>query len=195
MTARTARLGLEGDGLRFAASTGSGHQLILDDAAGDAGPRPAELLLVSLAGCAAMDVASILRKKRQVVDRYEVRIHGVQRDALHPHVFERIDVLHVIAGSSIDPEAVRRAIELSATRYCTVGSNLAAGVAEIHHAYLIQETGCAADGEERFAEVVVIGPYAQIADGSPELEAGAESRRATRERAGDSVAHALPRAR
>ena len=104
-----------------------------------------------------MDVISILRKKRQVVDRYEVRVSGAQRDDHHPHVFERIDVLHVVEGPSIDEEAVRRAIELSATRYCTVTGNLAAGPAEIHHAYLARS---GPGREERFREVAATGPYA-----------------------------------
>jgi putative redox protein len=150
----TARLG--GDGLRFEVETGSGHRLVLDDAAGDSGPRPAELLLVAQAGCTAMDVVSILRKKRQDVRRYEVRVSGRQRDDRYPHVFERIDILHVIDGEGCSVEAIRRAIELSAGRYCTVTANLASGVAEIHHAYLVRGEA----GEERYGEVLVSGPSA-----------------------------------
>ena len=108
-------------GLRFTARTGSGHDLVIDGAEGDAGPRPAELVAVAIAGCAAMDVISILRKKRQEIGRYEVKAQAEQRDGAHPAVFVRIDIIHVVDGSSIDVEAVRRAIELSATRYCSVG--------------------------------------------------------------------------
>lgn len=165
MTTKTARVAIDGDGLRLTAETGSGHHLILDDAAGDAGPRPAELLLVSQAGCTAMDVISILRKKRQVVERYEVRVRGLQRDNPQPHVFERIDIVHVVEGPHLDVESVRRAIELSATRYCTVTGNLAAGPAEIHHGFLLRRlTGGTAD--ERYEEVVVTGPWATTT-GSP----------------------------
>lgn len=160
MTIKTATVTLVGDGLRLAAETGSGHHLVLDDVAGDAGPRPAELLMVSQAGCTAMDVISILRKKRQVIDRYEVQVRGTQRDESHPHVFVRIDIVHVVEGPSLDPEAVRRAIELSATGYCTVTGNLAAGPAEIHHGYRLR-TG--PDGAEQTAEVTVTGPYADRA--------------------------------
>jgi hypothetical protein len=64
-----------------------------------------------------------------------------------------MSVVHVVEGD-VDIEAVRRAIELSATRYCTVTANLAAGVTEIHHAYLVKD----AAGEEYFGEVVVTGP-------------------------------------
>ena len=153
MGTRTAVARLEGDGMRFVATTGSGHSIVMDDAEGDTGPRPAELLVVAQAGCTAMDVLSILRKKRQPVTHYEVRVSGEQRDTRHPHVFERIDVVHVVDGD-VDPEAVRRAVELSATRYCTVTGNLASGVAEIHHAYLVRDAG----GEEHAGEVVVTGP-------------------------------------
>ena len=100
-----------------------------------------------------MDVVSILRKKRQAFSRYEVRVVGEQRDEPAPHVFERLRIIHVVEGD-VDVESVRRAIELSATRYCTVTGNLASGVAEIHHAYIVRD----AAGEEHYGEVVVTGP-------------------------------------
>jgi putative redox protein len=100
-----------------------------------------------------MDVASILRKKRQAFARYEVRVSAEQRDDPPPHVFERLRIVHVVDGP-VEIEAVRRAIELSATKFCTVTGNLASGVTEIHHAYLVR----GADGEEHSAEVVVTGP-------------------------------------
>ena len=155
MSAHAAVARLTGDGLRFVATTGSGHSIVMDSAAGDGGPRPAEVLLVAQAGCTAMDVASILRKKRQPFTRYEVRVAGEQREDAVPHVYTVIRIVHVLEGD-VDPEAVRRAIELSATRYCTVTGNLASGVAEIHHAYLIRSSG----RDERYQEVVVTGPRA-----------------------------------
>ncbi len=154
---KTALVQLDGDGLRFRAQSGSGHSLVMDDAEGDGGPRPIELLLVGLAGCTAMDVISILRKKRQAFTRYEVRVAGDQRDDPVPHVFEVIRILHVVDGD-IDPEALRRAIELSATRYCTVTANLASGVAEVRHGYLLRSS----DGDERYRDVVVTGPDAAV---------------------------------
>ena len=59
----------------------------------------------------------------------------------HPHAFTRFDVVHVVDGAGIDPEAVRRSIELSATKYCSVGSTLASGALEIHHSYLLRDAG------------------------------------------------------
>ena len=153
MTTKTAALALVGDGLRFAATSGSGHTITLDNATGNSGMRPAELIPVAVAGCTAMDVISILRKKRQAVDRYEVRASGEQMDD-HPNAFTRIDIVHVVEGRDIDPEAVHRAIELSATKYCSVGATLSGGFVEIHHSYVIRD----GLGEERMAKVVVTGP-------------------------------------
>jgi putative redox protein len=153
MATKTVTVTLEGHESRFVALTGSGHTIVMDTAEGDSGPRPAELLVVAQAGCTAMDVASILRKKRQSFTCYEVRVSAEQRDDPPPHVFERVRIVHVVDGP-VEIEAVRRAIELSATKYCTVTGNLASGVTEIHHAYLVH----GADGVEHYAEVVVTGP-------------------------------------
>jgi putative redox protein len=157
MSLKTVTATLEGDGLRLVARTGGGHVVAMDDASGDTAPRPAELLLVAQAGCTAMDVVSILRKKRQTITSYEVRVAGQQRDEPHPHVFERILIIHAVEGD-VSAEALRRAIELSATRYCTVTANLASGIAEIRHAYVIRD----AAGEKTYGEVLVTGPQMAI---------------------------------
>jgi putative redox protein len=157
MTTKTASVTLAGDHLRFIGRTGSGHRIALDDSTGDTGARPAELIPLALAGCTAMDVISILRKKRQEVTRYEVRAAAVQADDA-PAVFVRVDVIHDIEGPDLDIEAVRRAIELSATRYCAVGSTLATGLTEIHHRYLVHD----GIGGRASGEVVVIGPDARV---------------------------------
>ena len=153
MATKTAVLRLADDGLQFEATTGSGHTIVLDDSARDTGARPAELLGVALAACTAMDVISILRKKRQPVTAYEIRVSGTQMSD-QPHAFVRFDVVHVVDGAGVDAEAVRRSVELSATKYCSVGSTLAAASLEIHHAYLLRDP----DGTERSADVVVMGP-------------------------------------
>jgi putative redox protein len=153
MSKKTVTAKLDGTGLRLVAETGSGHTIVMDTADDDTGPRPAEVLMVAQAGCTAMDVVAILRKKRQSFTRYEVRVVGDQRDEPHPHVFEHVRVIHVVEGD-VEVEAVRRAIELSATKYCTVTGNLASGVAEIRHAYIVRDRA----GEEHYGEVVVTGP-------------------------------------
>ena len=79
MAVKTASVTLEGGELRFVGRVGSGHSVVLDDGKGDTGVRPAELVPLALAGCTAMDVISILRKKRQPVTSYEVHAEGEQR--------------------------------------------------------------------------------------------------------------------
>ena len=81
------------------------------------GFRPMELMAVSLAGCTAMDVISIIRKKRQDVTAYEVKVHADQADT-HPHVFTQSLITYEVTGHEIDEASVLRAIQLSAERYC-----------------------------------------------------------------------------
>jgi len=115
-------------GLSF---TGTGHStgftlpLGADPSVGgeNDGFRPTELLLVGLAGCTAMDVASILSKKRQVVTSFEVKAHG-ERAPEDPKRFTSFLVEYVIKGEGIDPEAVERAVELSEEKYCSVMATL-----------------------------------------------------------------------
>jgi putative redox protein len=152
---KTARARLAGEALQFRIVSGSGHVVIVDTADRNAGARPAELLLMALAGCTGMDVISILRKKREPVERYEVSVAGEQRQG-HPAAFERILVQHVVHGR-VAPEAVRRAVELSATRYCAVGATLSAGATRITHRYRLL-----ADGAVTEADVCTIGPHRPI---------------------------------
>ncbi|MBN1536695.1 MAG: OsmC family protein [Anaerolineales bacterium] len=81
------------------------------------GARPMELFAIGLAGCTAMDVISILQKKRMGVTEFEVQAH-VERADEHPKVFTHIVLEYVVYGHEIKEDAVVRAIELSATRYC-----------------------------------------------------------------------------
>ena len=114
-------------GMRFDVETGSGHHVILDAAehngGQDTGPRPMEMLLVALASCAGMDIISILRKKRQEITGYELRVHGMRAED-YPKVFVDITVEHIFTGHNIRPEAVQRAIELTEERYCGASAML-----------------------------------------------------------------------
>src|SRR5579885_2170662 len=94
-----------------------------------AGPQPHRLLLVALAGCTAMDVISILRKKRQQVSGLTVVVQGSRADE-HPKVYTQIEVLYRVRGNNVSPQAVERSIELSKTRYCPVMATLSK-VAEV----------------------------------------------------------------
>ena len=127
-------------GMRVSSRTGSGFTITYDtEEAGDqrSGPSPAETVLSALAGCTSQDVASILRKKRQVPDAYQIAVTG-ERATEHPRVFTSIVVEHRITGD-IDPEAVRRSVELSATRYCPVSAMLSASV-RIEHRFRLERT-------------------------------------------------------
>jgi len=148
-------------GLRFVAATGSGHEIVLDNATGDTGARPTELILAAIAGCTAMDVVEILAKKRQVVTAYRTEVSGQQRE-VSPNVYLEIDVLHVVEGD-VDTEAVRRSIELSATKYCTVSAQVASGPCRIHHRYRILRPAGSERPVEETAEVVVTGPLMALA--------------------------------
>jgi putative redox protein len=118
------------EGLRFVGTDRSGYTVHLDATAAEGGgmaPTPMELLLISLAGCSAMDVVAILRKKRQPVEHLEVRVRGRRRDE-HPTVFTTIDLEYVVHGADVDPVAVGRAIDLSRERYCPVWAMLGTSV-------------------------------------------------------------------
>jgi len=128
------------DGMHFVGNT-EGFRIDLDaeESVGGvgAGPQPPRLLLQALAGCTAMDVISILRKKRQQVSGLSVEVQGSRADQ-HPRVYTRIEVLYRVRGQNVDPQAVARAIELSATRYCPVIAMLGK-VAEVRTRYAIEE--------------------------------------------------------
>lgn len=116
------------EGLSFTGSAGSGYQVDLggEAAAGgkEDGFRPLELMALSLAGCTAMDVISILQKKRQEVQDFTVHVVAERADE-HPRVFTAATIQYHITGRQIDERAVIRAIELSATRYCPAQGMLA----------------------------------------------------------------------
>jgi putative redox protein len=114
-------------GMSFTGSADSGYEVPLgtDIELGGAndGFRPLELMAVSLAGCTAMDVISILRKKQQDVTGFEVKVHA-ERAEEHPKVFVHIVINYLVTGHNVDEQAVRRAIELSTTKYCPAQSML-----------------------------------------------------------------------
>jgi len=121
---------------QFVASDNRGHHLLIDDAAGNTGPKPIELIAIGLAGCTAFDVVNILRKKRQDVTAYDVNVEADQRQE-PPNIFTKVRIRHVVTGADVSEEAVKAAIHLSESKYCSVSAMLAASGAEIETTYEI----------------------------------------------------------
>jgi len=151
---RTATLIHEG-GMRFVATTGTHRTIVFGDHPARGELSPVETLAAALGACSAMDVVSILEKKRQVITSYRVEVEGNQRDE-YPQVYTRIDVTHVLEGTVLLEAAVRRAIHLSASKYCPVNAALSAGPTEVHHRFRMRCTGAAP--HEADGEVTVTGP-------------------------------------
>ncbi len=122
----------------FIGTTPSGHAQAID-VKGDrsSAASPLELLLISVAACSAVDVVSILKKKRQDVTDYRVEIEGDRREE-YPRGFTAFRVHHIVYGRSVSEEAVKRAIELSDTKYCSVAYTVRP-TAEITTSYEIIE--------------------------------------------------------
>ncbi len=108
----------------FIGTTPSGHAQTIDTK-GDrkSAPTPMEMLLVAVAACTAVDVISILEKKRQHITDYKVEITGERRDK-HPRAFTKFHIHHIVQGHDVSEQAVAQAIELSDTKYCSVAATV-----------------------------------------------------------------------
>ena len=116
----------------------SGHAQALDtNHERGSAATPVELLLIALGSCTAVDVISIMRKKRAHVTDYRVEVKGFRRDE-HPRKFTRMEVRHILRGRRISERALAQAIELSETKYCSVAATLRPTV-EIVSSYEIIE--------------------------------------------------------
>ncbi len=143
-------------GMLFVADPSSGHVISFDERRSNQGGSPVETVLAALAACTAMDVISIASKKRQAITSYEIEATGSQRDE-YPQVYTEIDIVHVFRGNGLSQAALRRSIELSATKYCPVSAMISAGATVVHHRYRI-----ASEGERPFEAdglVISTGPY------------------------------------
>lgn len=123
----------------FIGKSPGGHSMVMDvNHDRDSAATPLELLLIALGGCTAVDVVSILKKKRQSVTSYRVEVRGTRRDE-HPRAFTKMEVKHIVHGHNVAPEAVARAIELSETKYCSVAETLRPKVEIISSFEIIEE--------------------------------------------------------
>ena len=127
------------EGMQFVGSADSGHAVLMDAAPEVGGAntalRPMEMLLVSLGGCTGMDVVSILRKMRVEWRRFEILIEA-ERAPEHPRVFTKIHLTYRIWGENIPKDKLKKAIDLSQERYCSVTAMLRK-TAEITYEYEI----------------------------------------------------------
>lgn len=124
----TVRVDWIGPGLRLVSTASRGPAVVLDHVLPDEnrnenGFRPLDLLLAGLSGCTAMDVVSILQKKRQSFTGLRVNVTG-ERAAEHPKAYTQIHLEYVVTGDEVDAEAIERSIELSQTKYCSATAML-----------------------------------------------------------------------
>lgn len=127
----------------FLAETGSGHALVVDgpqDIGGrNLGPRPMELMLLSIGSCSAVDVVHILKKARQPVADVQVEVKGERSDT-DPKVFTAVHLHFVVSGKGLGAHHVERAVKLSAEKYCSASIMAARGGCTITHDFELRET-------------------------------------------------------
>jgi putative redox protein len=129
------------ENMTYVAEAGSGHAIVVDGPADlggrNLGVRPMELILMGLGSCSAVDVVHILKKARQLVTDCEVEIDA-ERAEVAPKVFTRIRMHFVVSGSDLSEKQVRRAVDLSAEKYCSASVMLKSSVT-ISHSYEIRK--------------------------------------------------------
>lgn len=123
----------------FLGESGSGHAVVMDGAPDhggrDLGPRPMEMLLLGMGGCSAFDVVHILKKSRQLIDDCEAEITAERADT-DPKVFTKIHIHFRVSGRDLKEQHVKRAVQLSAEKYCSA-SIMLGKTAEVTHDYEI----------------------------------------------------------
>jgi putative redox protein len=125
--------------MQFVGTNGSGHAIVMDApqsvGGNNTGSKPSELLLSALGGCTGMDVISILRKKKQDVRSFEMAVSGEMAEK-HPRMLISVHIEYFLSGKNLSDEAVKRAIELSQGKYCSVGFTIGKA-AKITYSYKI----------------------------------------------------------
>ncbi|MEB3754051.1 OsmC family protein [Acinetobacter sp. MD2(2019)] len=130
------------ENVAFEAISESGHRVVMDGAPAyggeNRGPRPMELILMGLGGCASFDIVTILKKYRQDVTDVACELKAERADAI-PAVFTKIHLHFVVKGKAIKEKQVAKAVELSAEKYCSASKMLTDGGVEITHDFEIIE--------------------------------------------------------
>jgi len=129
------------DGMQFVGEAGSGHAIVMDTDAefggANTGLRPTELLLIGVGGCSGMDIVSVLKKKKQKLTGLEVNVDGKKAET-YPQKFTDINIEFTVKGRNLSEEAVKKAVDLSMEKYCSVKATLE-GSAKITFSYKIVE--------------------------------------------------------
>ena len=130
-----AKISWDGEA-RFVAETESHHTVLMDGppehGGKNSGPRPMEMMLMALGGCAAFDVVHILKKGRQSIVSCDAQVEAVRSDEV-PAVFTKIHLHFKVSGGNIKENIVRNAVKLSAEKYCSASIMLSKGGVEITH--------------------------------------------------------------
>ena len=130
------------DGAMFIGESGSGHSVVMDgpeDLGGrNQSLRPMEMLLLGTGGCAIYDVISMLKKSRQQVTDCRVELQATRADAV-PAVFESMNLHFVVTGNGVKESQVKRAVELSAEKYCSASIMLAAAGVNVTHSFAVED--------------------------------------------------------
>ena len=130
------------DGAMFVGESGSGHSVVMDgppDHGGrNMGVRPMEMLLLGLGGCASFDIVSILKKARQQVDDCRAELEAERAEGV-PSPFTKIHIQFIVSGRKLKEAQVKRAVELSAEKYCSASIMLREAGVEMTHGYEIVE--------------------------------------------------------
>jgi putative redox protein len=132
---------VEGD-FGFEAKDAGGHIVRMDtspDGGGtNFGVRPMQMLLMGIGGCSGIDVVSILKKQRQPVEGFAMKISGERQKDLVPSLWETVDLVFELTGN-IDPEKARKACELSVEKYCSVAKTLQLAGASISWSLVVNQ--------------------------------------------------------
>ncbi len=130
------------DGAMFIGESGSGHSVVMDgpeDLGGrNQSLRPMEMLLLGTGGCAIYDVIAMLKKARQQVTDCRVELQAERADAV-PAVFETMTLHFVVTGRNLKESQVKRAVELSAEKYCSASIMFSAAGVAVKHSYAVEE--------------------------------------------------------
>ena len=132
------------DGVSFIAESETGHTVSMDGPADlggqNKGPRPMEMLIMGMGGCASFDVLSMLKKSRQQVVACVAELDAQRADAV-PSVFTKIEMKFIVTGHNLKASHVKRAVSLSAEKYCSASIMMEAAGVEVSHSYEIIEAG------------------------------------------------------